>query len=227
LYLFDGRYQPRPISYYNTPDWGRINWGAAYAVQVRDDYVNQRVYVAAPFDGATEATHRMVWDYSRGLTPEDVDFSLDDFDFGAFGGIGLIQDSTTLRKELWVGPAAPGSILRQNAAALTDNGVRIISTYRTGYVLSKSDRPKRLNRFGGLDFSVEGSGNLVVNVYGIDGWRSVQFNLPIITAPGESFERKFDLVDENVSVMFATQAINDWFEVESLSAYWKPFVTNR
>jgi hypothetical protein len=34
------------VSYYQTAEWGRINWAAPYAVQVKDDYLNQKVYVS-------------------------------------------------------------------------------------------------------------------------------------------------------------------------------------
>ncbi len=227
LYLFDGRYQPRPISYFNTPEWARINWAAAHAVQVRDDYVNQKVYVEAPLDGALAATHLLVWDYARGLTPEDVDFSLDNIGASTLGGIGLVQDPTTLELEFWVGPPAAGSILRRNAEVRTDNGLKIEAEYETGHVIARGDRGKRINRFGGLDVSVEGSGNLAIVVYGIDRIRWLTFSLPVTATPGESFERKFSLVDENVSVRCSAESTGDWFDLYSLTPYWKPFVTNR
>ena len=59
LYCFQGGVYPSlPVSYYQDPDWRRINWAAAAAVQVLDDKNNKRVEVLAPLDGATTPSHR-------------------------------------------------------------------------------------------------------------------------------------------------------------------------
>jgi hypothetical protein len=91
LYLFAGYYDARPVTYYRADIWRRINWAAATAVQVKDDIVKRQVIVAVPLDGATSASHLIVVDYSRGLTPEDVDISLDNIGgVATFGGIAII-----------------------------------------------------------------------------------------------------------------------------------------
>jgi hypothetical protein len=79
LYLFEGgSYPSRPVSYWQQPDWQRINFAQKTKIFVSDDKANQRVTVLAPLDGATSPTHELTWDYSLGTTPEQVQYSLND-----------------------------------------------------------------------------------------------------------------------------------------------------
>jgi hypothetical protein len=78
LYLFEGgQYPSRPISYYQQPDWDRINWGGApTAVKVIDNKSKKRVEVQAPIDGSLVPNARLVWDYTEGVDPETAKYSL-------------------------------------------------------------------------------------------------------------------------------------------------------
>ena len=57
LYVFSGgSYTTRPISYYNEPEWKRINWNYATSVQVVDDKDRQQLYVLAPLKASCTVT---------------------------------------------------------------------------------------------------------------------------------------------------------------------------
>lgn len=227
LYLFSGQYATRPVSYYQTPEWERINWAAPYAVQIRDDYVRQRVYVAAALDANTEASHLLVWDYARGMTPEDVDFSLDNFASGTFASLGLVQTHDTLETEVWIGPRAAGNILHSVDGVHADNGTLAIGAiYETGLALTNADESKRINRFGGIAYAVSGSGVMHVSFFGLDHLRQVTVDSELAIAPGWTYERQFHRIEENMSIQFATYNANEWFELTGLTFYWRPFATN-
>lgn len=237
LYLFTGQYGNRPISYYNTPEWERINWAAPWSVQVRDDYVNQRVHVSAALDANTEASHILTWDYARGLTPEDVDFSLDDFAFGNFSAIGLVQVPDTLETQLWVGPKQLGFIVRSDTTSHVDQNalatsvpaitsLAVVSEYETGYALVRGDKAARLNRFGGIDYSIEGSGEILVSFFGLDRLRQVSVTTDLVDSPGQTWERKFYRIEENMSIRFAVDGVGDHFDLTGLTFYYQPYATN-
>jgi hypothetical protein len=77
LFLFNGSpITSLPISYYQTPDWNRINWGASYCIKVKDNASLKVVHIMVPLDGATSATHTMAFDYTNGATPRGVNYSL-------------------------------------------------------------------------------------------------------------------------------------------------------
>jgi hypothetical protein len=229
LYVFNGQYPLRPISYYNA-EWDRINWAAAYAIQIRDRYTAQEVYVAVPLDNATEATHTFCWSYARGLTPEDVDFSLDDYNTGSssgrFGSLGLVQDPTSLENQLWIGPLASGNIRVQDSQETTDAGATVANVWESGFVLGGAGR-KKLSRFGGIDVSVVGAGLLDVTIYGPDRLRNTNFPVSMTSAPGEDPEVKFDMTEEDVSARFAAEDFGESMDVSSFVVYHKPYATNR
>jgi hypothetical protein len=123
LFLFTGGpILDLPLSYYQSPDWTRINWGAAYCVRIKDDSGSRRVCVSVPLDGATEASHVMTWDYTDGLTPETVRYGLNFIavPHGALasqpiGGMELMrndllnQGDNLGRVELWLGLWTPNT----------------------------------------------------------------------------------------------------------------------
>ncbi len=230
VYLFDGRYATRPISYYQSTDWNRINWAAADRIKIRDLFTRQELYVAVPLDGATEPTHTMCWSYARGLTPEEVDYSLDDYNtgtsFGRFGGLGIVRNPTTLLEELWITPVAAAAIRKQSASATDDAGATITSEWESGFVLGGDGR-KKINRFGGIDVSVSGGGFLSVIIYGPDRLRNTSFSITMSNTPGEDPEVKFDMTEEDISVRFRSELFAQTFDLSSFVVYHKPYATNR
>jgi hypothetical protein len=230
VYLFDGRYSNRPISYYQSNDWNRINWAAADRIRIRDLVTRQELYVAVPLDNATEPTHTMCWSYARGLTPEEVDYSLDDYNtgtaFGRFGGMGVVKNPTTLLEELWITPVQAATIRTQSAAAIDDAGATIAFEWESGFVLAGGGR-KKLNRFGGMDVSVSGGGILTVTVYSPDRLRSTQFGITMSNAPGEDPQVKFDMTEEDISVRFSAIDFSETFDISNFLVYHKPYATNR
>lgn len=221
LFMFDGRYSTRPISYMNEPEWRRINWASPGAVFVKDDVVRQRVHVAAPLDGATEGpTHILTWGYNRGMTPETVDFSLDDFTSGAFGSIELVKDTTTNQTKVWVAPAAVGYVLKADDTAHTDNGAAINSVWHSGLVLGKKERVAHEHRFGGVDLDISGAGQLKTTMYGkgsdeVQNLDDVNLEVPPVNEP----QLMADMVSENVTVKLETAGAGEHFDVSVVTVY--------
>jgi hypothetical protein len=231
LWFFNGQYSEKPISYQNSEIWRRINWGAASAVQVREHTKEQCVYVAAPLDTATECSHILIWNFGLGMEPFTVDFSYDLFLYGTFSSICPVQDPTTGKAEMWVGPSSAlgAGILKQSFGAHHDEGwgspAAILGLYNTGFQLPDSLGIKRL---GAVELSVDGSGSLKLAAYGKD---QINATLPpaitMAAAPGKNYRQRFSLNDENISFEIKTTEIGDWFDLTSLRTYWKPYLRNR
>lgn len=225
LYMFNGRYSERPISYMNSDMWNRINWAAAYAVIVKDDVTKQIVRVAVPLDAATEPNYILSWSYARGLTPETVDFSYDNYLFESFSSIGHVLNPTTARTEFWIGPAGAGSILKESVGTWNDNGNAIVSEYEPGFPPLKN---RKIMRFGGADYNVTGAGTFSSTVYGLDRTEYVGGGvITLSTAPGESPQEKFDLISEACSFRMGTAAVDHHFSLSDITVYAKPFATNK
>lgn len=225
LYRFDGQYDELPISYMNDPEWKRINWGAPYAVQIVDDTVQQRVYVSAPLDGATEPTHILVWDYSRGFSWKDVDFSLDSLPV-AHSSIGMVRDRATGKLALWAGPAAAGNMMRQQEGLHSDLGGAIRQTYETSFLVPAGAKWKHV-KMGYLEALVTGAGDLGVTVYGKNRrYSEVLDSIPLEVDPDGDPYVPADFNDENMTVRFELNVAGSYFDLSTLTGYFVNWMQN-
>src|SRR5204862_264006 len=113
-------YTSLPISYYQSPDWNRINWDAPDAIDIKDNPAIKKVYVMAALDGATEPTHMLTWDYTNGPSETKVQYSLDiiqNYDIGAMevvrNGLSGMPVGVPQTPELWLGSSSEQPILRR------------------------------------------------------------------------------------------------------------------
>jgi hypothetical protein len=228
LFLFNGRYSEKPISYMNGDMWSRINWSAAYAITVVDNFIKQIVHVAVPLDGATEPTHILNWDYQRGLDPMSVDFSYDDFSFGSFSAMCLVLDVATARQKIWLGPSAAGAVLREAAGTYSDNNATIASRYRTGHVLGNMKRKSKWARFGGADFDVSGAGNLDITVRGQDDTETVAVGpIALTSSPAEAPRELFDLTSNDASIEVGVDALSEAFEFGGVEVFYRDWMGHK
>jgi hypothetical protein len=237
LYLFQGAAFPaRPISYYQQPDWALINWAAPTAIQVIDDKNNKRVEVLAPLNGSLTPTHRLTWDYTEGTDPETAKYSIQNLTSYAMGAMGLVQNPTTKRMELWLAPSSAGAFLRQNDGSEA-NPYRDVNTagttpaaiaglYETA-LLPGIDYPGRgqVHYHHGDHLRIRGSGNLALKVWGIDHVRSVvPAASPIALAggPGLEYLFKYFLLSEYASLQLSTNAVDAFFTLSGIKHYFTP-----
>jgi hypothetical protein len=125
LYLFTGGpITSLPVSYYQTSDWNRINWAKAYCVKIRDDASNKRVHVMVPLDGASTPSHILTWDYTNGISPETVMYSLDSLSGYSLGAMDLVRNDLLAQAtgnagkiELWLASSGTDYFLRKMSDA--------------------------------------------------------------------------------------------------------------
>jgi hypothetical protein len=233
VYRFDGTYPPRPITYYESDNWQRINWAAAYTIQAADDIVNLRLYVAVPLDGATTPNYLFCIDYTNGFTPETCDISLDQYFGGAsFQSIAMVKELTSNRTALWIGPSSAGNIAHIDPTTHNDNNgtaFPIHGIWESGYVRESNEIPSKTIRVGNADVWARGSGNLLLTAFGLD--RSIQAGpdyLQLSTAPGIELASKFDLNPvENYTVRFETNALGSYFSLSGFRTYARPSLYTR
>lgn len=231
VYVFDGGYPNRPITYFEYDNWKRINWAAAYAIQAVDDIVNLRLHVAVPLDGATVPNYMFCIDYTNGLTFDTCDISLDSFGFGNFQSLAMVKELTSNRTALWIGPAAAGQIVHIDPTVHTDaGGTAIHSIWESGYVRDGSDPiQSSAVRVGGQHIWARGGGTLIRTAFGLDRVAQVGPDyIPLLPTPGQEIYDKFDLSPvENYSIRFEVNNPGDWFQLSGFRTYTKPSVYNR
>jgi hypothetical protein len=256
VYLFDGVYQEKPLTYLCNDLWATVNWKAAYAIEIQDDSKNLKLYVAVPIGVSTVPNVIIVIDYQNCADSpifDQVDISVDVYDRATFGGIGVIVESETGLTNLWIGPGVGGgSVVKLFPPYLNDNNnaVPIHWFWESGLVRLPQEVETALIRVGAMDVWAHGNsavaGNptvtppiapdLLISVFGPD---RVKVANPLLkfsqgvpatlsTQPGISYMTKFDLAHvENFTVRFEGNALSCWMELSSFKPYYVRDWTNR
>ena len=232
--FFDGQFAQKPITYLCSDQWALVNWAANYAIEIVDDPMNFKVYVAVPINGATEPNALWVIDYQNGLTFDSCDISIDVFP-ESFSAIGVVKENTTGQNNLWIGPSAAGSIIHFDSSTTEDSGVAINSYWKSGLVRG-AELPSKMIRVGAADLWIEGSGTLNTTYAALDGSNAINPPLlssqgavaPLAVGPGFEYMQSFDLAHiENFTVEVGTNAVGAWWELSKVAVYMKPDLTNR
>ena len=250
-YLFDGAYEGMPLTYLvsglNDQEepigWSRVNWNAAYAIQIKDDVQNFKLYIAAPLDGATVPNYMFCIDYRLGKTFDTVDISLDVFTPQSYSSIAVVKEIATGKSNLWIGPSAAGNVSRLDITTHNDQGSAINGYWQSGLARSL-DITTTMIRVGYIDLWMKG--NSPLNAQGQSAFGLIVASLDeqtVVTpqlqtnmgvpaalteAPGQIYSAKLDMSKiPDVTVTVGTNAIDQWFELSAFTLYHKPDLTNR
>lgn len=260
-YYFDGQFTSNQLLYlitgYNEQNqptgWNRVNWNASYAIQIRDDVANLKVYVAVPLDGATECNYQFVIDYRMGKTFDTVDIGIDQFTLSSssvsqstprpFGSIAVIKEVATGRTNLWIGPDTAGRIAHFDVTTHNDLSLPIQCIWQSGLVRGTDIAEASMVRVGYLDIWIRGNAPLVAgeSTLGLaiisqdtqfvatpDLQSTMGVPAAVIPSPGIQYSAKFDMTHINdYTVAFQTNAVDSWFELSGFTAYHKPDLSNR
>ncbi len=236
LYIFSGgAYQTRPISYYQEPEWKRINWNAAATVQVLDDKDKQQLYVLAPLDAAVQPTHILMWDYADGLSPDKANFSLWNL-AGYNPGAGcVVQNPTTKQLELWLGNSVAGKVLRQ-ASGYNDDSAAINWQHQTALLPGMAHDIGTVYGHYAVQFRAHGAGTLSIQAKGIDNTRVSNVMTQVLAAaPAQEYTKRYyrnhasqgPLISESASYLFSTSAADEWCSLSSLQHNFREWISHR
>ena len=194
LYLFAGG-EPVKISQDIQPTWNQINWSSAQTLWVTVDTKERRIYIGAPFGGATTPNKVLMLDYHDLDTADDL-ASRDPITITYSG-----RKTATDKARKWApwtiaanccalieradgtamaalgggvpgvgGGAATGKIYSLSEAQYSDDGAAIPSYYTTHYFPERAVEASlglgwHRKLFSYLSMYVEGAGNLALTSY--------------------------------------------------------------
>lgn len=246
LYCFTGNnFTAVPASYLQRPTWDRINFAAdANALSLEEDVNHRLIVVRAPLDGATFATHLIVWDYTEGVVPGKIKYCglWPIAQFPNLGDIEIVQASPTKIKELWVSREdGAGKVLRLKSIEAgdatdsapgplyDDDGNGIDSYYKALTVNTAAEGPSQQV---GLSLRVRGLGQLNLTAYSFDNDQAVPM-APILSSemsltPGQRFYRLVDMQSEIAMYKWNNGgAAGAFFNVAAITSYFTPWMTAR
>jgi len=254
LYYFDGNYAPLPISYLQSPDWNTINWTTEpYAICLKDDPVNHRVYFLAPLLVAPQTVTNfiMVWDYTNGLGPYDVKYSKWPAPAGPYA-IELVENdlhgTAQMRAlELWI--AGQYAIERLtgtfDAPVYHDHdaqaGTAVVIDWQ--YDPPMAPRPSTSATFQGassgsgtggewLKFQnahlrVKGTGTLQTTIYSYDRAKNaVLSNITLTASPDKPILRRFSMNSPGLIYHFRENTVDGNCVLSGIRTYYNLWVSN-
>lgn len=233
LYVFSGgRYSSRPVSYLVEPDWKKINLLAGHTIQVKDNKDKQQVYVLVPYGTDTNPypttpTHVMMFDYSNGLTPETIKYSLWNITNYNPGSLEVVQNENTRRIELWCGKATAGKLLRQknwtdDANPFDDDSAAIDAQYETALLPGMNRKVGMLWRHQAVRLRAKGYGAMNITAYGLGRQKSAAVTSPdkvlmLEREPKGEYYRRYALISESASYRFTmNENAGDYFLLSAL-----------
>ncbi len=249
FYLFQGGIFPAlPLSYYQQPDWQRIDWTKPTQVQVADDQTNKRFIVLAPMladalgtNTSAAGTYELTWDYTEGDTPQTVKYSINSYTAFAPSAVTIVQNVTNFISEPWTAPSAQGVVIRQSNG-LDTNPYRDLNTagdtpepiqflYETALVPgNKGGVQATVHDYQGAHFRVTGSGNMSIQANGIDGViTKVPARSPIALSltPGQEELVKWFLRSEQQSIQVGTDGVDEFANISLIRVYWMNSLAQR
>ena len=246
-YQFDGAFAQKPLTYLVSDLWGQVNWSAAYAIQIKDDINDLKLYVSVPMhltfdangnptDNPTVCNRQFVIDYQNGLQFNEVDISLDIYNPATFGSIAVVKEING-KESLWFGPSAAGAITHFDSSTHNDQGAAIDGFWECGLVTGNRAQQSSMVRFNGADLWIRGAGVPIITIFGLD--RTVSFTTPLLVgsgipagvlsaAPGIAYLLQYDLAAAfNETIRIETNSVDAWSEISGIKPYYRQDLWNR
>ena len=216
-YMYAGG-KPVKVSQEIQPTWLSFTWENAWQTHVLLDTQGKQIFFFGPMDGNTQPQNSLVLDYSEGMGQEDDPagrkWGLDAWPVPINASF-LFETSSNTQAIYLVGPKL------YEHTGTDDDGTPIDSFYETAYVKA-GDHGQDV--FVGCTYFAEGSGPILVAMYGIDG--VVVDVLPkeiILTAnPGQQYEMYGNLESERAKLRFEMVEDNANFTLKGVCIFAQP-----
>lgn len=229
-----GAYGAVPGSYYVDTDWQRINFLVPYCIKIVDDQIKSRVIITVPLDGATTPSHLMMFNYSRGLTPEALaaGYSLWDLNGGQIETIGLVVNPTKKKYEPWISAsvgAAVGNLGRQSDPVdvdpSNDFGQPVLFSWESGILPPPTQEPTRAYKAQAISVRATGidSSILTCLVRSLDGVKQGNARDMILSsAPGVEYFRRLrtGIISQGFTVRLEETTFSGYVAISMLTFYY-------
>jgi hypothetical protein len=184
------------------------------------------------------------WTYPVGDEPGQPFYALNSWTAYAADSIAVIHNINTQVDEIWYGPqvntSVTGPIIRRvlpldqlpqfRDQDMSGNPSAIPAILETALVPNSQDTARTLHDYHGAHFRVSGSGSLAITAFGLDHVRSVvpaASPLTLNVTPGQEVLIKWFLRSEQQSIQVSTNAVDAFFVLARIKAYYTDSVPMR
>lgn len=165
LVIYDGSNLLPELSFVIRDLWRRINYAYFKSIQVYNDTIAQALYIIAPIDSAVEPSHLLYCDYSEGLAPDKVKWSIWEFPFKPTT-ICLDHNSNLTGKPFLLIGSSDGNIYKYDSSIYLDDGYAIDSYFTSAFLKSSDDL--EVCHFNGIKVHGSGTGELRLTMFDMD-----------------------------------------------------------
>jgi hypothetical protein len=229
LIAYEG-YAKRPELSFNIEGlWGRINKAAFNLVQLIDDPISHRMFVAVPLDTDTVISCILYADYSKAFTvygtldERMIKWSIWTFPTSPVSIVGDVDDSTG-QPVLHVAVSG-GNIYTVKTTYIADYGNGFESYFTTNLKFALSNW---INHFSRLLIRVSGSGTLRFTCYGEDSSNITTVpGLIMQNNPGMEFERLLNFQNEKMALKISVNQFGESYTISKLTVWAKAMWAKR
>lgn len=176
-------------------------------------------------------THILSWSYVEGDSYLQAKFNINLIRNLAPTAMAMVQDYTTKRQALWIGPGVAGAFYRQKNSQDTnpyrDGAHAVDCEYETALFPLEGNATVLLHH--GADFRIRGSGTVVWSMRSIDNVVASTLSPQVLDLrPGRQYFRGGNLLSEQAFYRISNGAVTDsYFKLSMLRHYWSDYTLQR
>lgn len=204
IFIFNGAMSVIPLTWKVDDIWQLITPSALYNITIMLDPFKQIFYVLIPIQGSTEANLLLVGDYTEGLSPMTIKWTIYTFPFTpcCIALYNYDDGAGTPMYSLKVATQDNTFLFKIEPEFTDDYGVGINSYYQ--HYLATVDRGS-INLFRAIRYRALGSGSLMTTIWPEDLQTSVGLpNIPLGNAPGKDYFNQLNFMNEKMSVQISS-----------------------
>ena len=221
LVLFNGVYGKPELTYKIEEVWKRINKTYFDLVHGCNDPVNNNIYISVPLDAATSCSHILVGNYSKGLDPVNIRWSI--WSSAVWNPTSILIDLATDTPYLRI--ASSAGVYSVSSSSRQDAGQAITSTLKTALVPTASGA---LGHYSQVALRAKGSGTLSLTLYSEDDQANQSLtSVTLSSTPGKEYRVLSNFINEKAALRIQITTINHWFSINRIDLHAKVLWASR
>lgn len=206
IFIFNGSMSTIPLTWKIDDIWQMITPSALYNITIMHDPFKQIFYCLIPVQGSTQANLLLVGDYTEGLTPMLIKWTIYTFPFTpcAIALYNYADGVGTQMYSLKVASQNNSFVFKVESQFTDDFGIGINSYYQ--HYLATVDEGS-INIFRAIRYRALGVGSLISSIWPEDLQTSISLpNIALAVTPAKDYLNQINLMNEKMSVFISNSA---------------------
>jgi hypothetical protein len=223
IFTFNGAMSVIPLTWKVDDIWQLITPSALYNITIMLDPFKQIFYCLIPVQGSSAANLLLVGDYTEGLDPMKIKWTIYTFPFVPCA-IALYNYADGIGAQMYslkFATQANNFVFKVESQFNADLGIGINSYYQ--HYLNTVDEGS-INLFRAIRYRATGIGSLVSSIWPQDLQTSINLpNIALSTSPGQDYLNQTNMMNEKMAVLISNSSNpGDFITVQRVDIFAKP-----